>query len=240
LHMSQKFKQYESIVIINSSLHEDTLNRIINRCENIIIKSNGKLVETERWGKRRLAYPINKFQYGFYIIFHYEATPNLIAVLEREYRLNENILRFMTFVKDKRALRAYEKRKKLEADSAVLAKEAAEKAKEEAEKAETAEAGEIVETPPVELVETRETADGTVSEETAEATETDEASKDTTVQEDKGDTAAKPEESASDAQEEPETTADAVAAPEPSASTGADVEDFGEEQPETPEGAEQK
>ena len=102
---------YESVIIVNSSLHEDTLNRIVSNCENIIEKNGGKLRVTDKWGKRRLAYPINKFQYGYYVLFEFEAPPQLIGELEREYRLNENILRFMTIHRDKKAILAEQRKK---------------------------------------------------------------------------------------------------------------------------------
>ena len=115
-------KIYESVTIVNSSLNEDTLNRIIGRYEELIKKQGGSLRETIRWGKRRLAYPIKKFQYGYYIIFEFESASGLISELEHEYRLNEHILRFMTLHKDKKALLAEEQKK---AQDAIQAKEAA-------------------------------------------------------------------------------------------------------------------
>jgi small subunit ribosomal protein S6 len=116
-------KIYESVIIVNSSLNEDTQNRIIGRYEELIKKQGGSLRETVRWGKRRLAYPIKKFQYGYYIIFEFESASALVSELEREYRLNEeHILRFMTLHKDKKALLAEEQKK---VQDAVQAKEAA-------------------------------------------------------------------------------------------------------------------
>ena len=115
-------KIYESVIIVNSSLNEDTQNRIIGRYEELIKKQGGSLRETVRWGKRRLAYPIKKFQYGYYIIFEFESASALVSELESEYRLNEHILRFMTLHKDKKALLAEEQKK---VQDAVQAKEAA-------------------------------------------------------------------------------------------------------------------
>ncbi len=118
-------KTYESVIIINSSLSKETLNRIVDRYEELIKKKDGTLRSTNRWGKRRLAYPIKKFQYGYYIIFDFESSSELVNELEREYRLNEHILRFMTLHKDKKMLLAEQRQKEYEAN----------KAKEEAEQA---------------------------------------------------------------------------------------------------------
>ena len=104
-------KRYESVIIVNSSLNEETLNRIITRCEDVIKKHGGTIINTNLWGKRRLAYPIKKFQYGFYIIFDFEAPSELVSELELEYRLNEHILRYITLFKDKKAILTEQRRK---------------------------------------------------------------------------------------------------------------------------------
>jgi small subunit ribosomal protein S6 len=104
-------KRYESVIIVNSSLNEETLNRITSRLEDFIKKHGGNLINTNLWGKRRLAYPLKKFQYGFYVILDFEAPSGLVGELEREYRLNEHILRYMTLYKDKKAILAEQKRK---------------------------------------------------------------------------------------------------------------------------------
>ncbi|MFC1564636.1 30S ribosomal protein S6 [candidate division KSB1 bacterium] len=106
---------YESVIIVNSSLSEETLNKIVKRSEDFISKNGGKLAETIQWGKRRLAYPIKKFQYGYYFIFKFEASPEIISEFEREFRLDENILRFMTFLRTPKELLAEQKLRELEA-----------------------------------------------------------------------------------------------------------------------------
>ena len=134
-------KVYESVIIVNSSLNEETVNRIVSRCEDLIKKQKGKLGETVHWGKRRLAYPIKKFQYGFYIIFNFEAPPETIVELEREYRLNEHILRFMTIYKDKKAILAEQMRKEEEAKLKIAEQEEEEAQKSEDESSDDAKAG---------------------------------------------------------------------------------------------------
>ncbi|MCP4608907.1 MAG: 30S ribosomal protein S6, partial [Planctomycetes bacterium] len=115
-------KSYESVIIVNSSLSEETLNKIVKRSEDFISKNGGKLGETIQWGKRRLAYPIKKFQYGYYFIFKFDASPEIISEFEREFRLDENILRFMTFLKTQKEVLAEQKLRELEAKVAEKAK----------------------------------------------------------------------------------------------------------------------
>lgn len=114
-------KSYESVIIVNSSLSEETLNKIVKRSEDFISKNGGKLGETIQWGKRRLAYPIKKFQYGYYFIFKFEASPEIISEFEREFRLDENILRFMTFLKTQKEILAEQRLREIEAKAAEKA-----------------------------------------------------------------------------------------------------------------------
>ena len=166
-------KIYESVIIVNSSLNEDALNRITKRCENIIRKHGGNLRNTDRWGKRRLAYPIKKFQYGYYIIFDIEAPSELINELEREYRLDEHILRFMTIQKDKKALLAEQKKREEEKVQAEI-QEAA-KVEEEAVHAEEEVASKELKPGEAEGTETGEELPEQVTEEQAREVETETA-----------------------------------------------------------------
>ena len=71
--------------------------------ENFIKNNGGEIGEVEDWGKKRLAYEINRKQYGNYYQIHFEGPGNLPGLLEQEYRLEEGILRFLTITSDPRA-----------------------------------------------------------------------------------------------------------------------------------------
>jgi len=62
------------------------------------------VINVDRWEKRRLAYEIKKRQYGYYVEIIFEAPSNLVKILERDYRLDENILRYLTVTLTKKAL----------------------------------------------------------------------------------------------------------------------------------------
>jgi small subunit ribosomal protein S6 len=89
-------KRYESTFLLSSNLSDDTLAPIISKFEETITKNGGKLIETERWGIRRLAYLIKKNTSAHYISLHYTAPAGLNAKLERAYQLDEEILRWLT------------------------------------------------------------------------------------------------------------------------------------------------
>jgi len=102
--VKRDLRTYESVVVIDSLIKSEEINAIIEKIERIISNNGGKILEIDRWGKRRLAYEIKKRQYGYYVDFIFEAPSNLINVLERDYGLDENILRYLTVHLNKRAL----------------------------------------------------------------------------------------------------------------------------------------
>ena len=104
-------RTYESVMVIDSLLKSEEIDGIIEKIERIISNNGGKIKETDLWGKKRLTYEIKKRQYGYFVDFMFEAPNNLITVLEREYSLDENILRYLTVHLNKRALKHIEQQK---------------------------------------------------------------------------------------------------------------------------------
>lgn len=95
-------RNYETTIIIDSLQEQVKIDEVIKKYEDIIL-SSGKIIETEKWGKRRLAYPINKKPTGFYVHYRYSATPDLPEILEKDFLLNSKIMRFLTIATDKKA-----------------------------------------------------------------------------------------------------------------------------------------
>ena len=89
-------KRYESTFIVSSNLSLDQRDAIVKKFEETISKNGGKLLETEHWGIRRLAYLIKKNTSGHYISLHYTAPSTTNAKLDRAYQLDEDILRWLT------------------------------------------------------------------------------------------------------------------------------------------------
>lgn len=95
---------YETTVVADSLLKPDDLRDLREKIASFISNHGGDVQKAEEWGKRRLAYEISKKQYGYYLHFRFTAPEAMIALLEREYRLNESVLRFLTIRVDKLAL----------------------------------------------------------------------------------------------------------------------------------------
>lgn len=89
-------KRYESTFLLSSTLQDESVAAIVKKFEETITKNGGKLIDTERWGIRRLAYEIRKHTSAHYISMHYSAPPTTNAKLERAYQLDEDILRWLT------------------------------------------------------------------------------------------------------------------------------------------------
>lgn len=91
--------KYESVIIINPSVDEEGIKTLTKKYTDII-NNEGKVESVEEIGKKRLAYEIQKNKEGFYTIFNFEAKPELIAELERNYRIDDSVMKFITVKKE--------------------------------------------------------------------------------------------------------------------------------------------
>lgn len=92
-------RRYETILITHVDLSEDELSSLITRYGDIITGQRGILVKVERWGKRRLTYLIKKQARGFYILIDYAGVGAVVNELERNLKIDDKILKFMTVLK---------------------------------------------------------------------------------------------------------------------------------------------
>ena len=86
--------KYESVVIVNPNLEEESIKNLIKKFSDLI-NTDGNIISVEEIGKRRLAYEIKKQKEGFYIVIKFEAKPELIAELERNYRITDEVMKFI-------------------------------------------------------------------------------------------------------------------------------------------------
>lgn len=112
-----KYAQYESVVIINAALEDEQVDSTVARLKEVISSHGGEIAAVDKWGRKRLAYPIKKAKSGYYVVYRFKAPTDLIAVLERNYRLDENISRYLTISLNKFALEAIAKQ--IESSKAV-------------------------------------------------------------------------------------------------------------------------
>jgi len=86
--------KYESVIIINPSADEDKVKALIDKFSDLINKQ-GKVEKVDTLGKRKLAYEVKKNKEGIYVVFYFEAEPTLIAELERNYRITDEVIKFI-------------------------------------------------------------------------------------------------------------------------------------------------
>ena len=89
-------RHYEIIYIVNPNLNGDDYHELVKKYSEIIVNNKGVIVKTEEWGKQRLAYRIRKFYNGVYVYVEFCAEADSIADLERNLKLDDNILKFQT------------------------------------------------------------------------------------------------------------------------------------------------
>ncbi len=110
---SMEFKnQYETVFILTPVLSEDQMRDAVDKFRKILTENGAELVHEENWGLRKLAYPIQKKKTGFYQLFEFKAGPEIVNILETEYRRDERVMRYLTVKLDKYGVEYNEKRRK--------------------------------------------------------------------------------------------------------------------------------
>ena len=89
-------RNYEVVFIAAPTLTSEELDAFINHAQTVIEGRNGKVVKVDNWGKKSLAYKINKFREGYYVVLSIEAEGGAIAELERRFRVTDFIIRFIS------------------------------------------------------------------------------------------------------------------------------------------------
>ena len=87
--------KYELVVIFKPSLTDETFPIEFDKVKDLIAKSGGTIEKIDNWGKRRLAYEIDKINEGIYEIVVFSAEPSAPAEMERSLRINESVLRYL-------------------------------------------------------------------------------------------------------------------------------------------------
>ncbi|MDP8253792.1 MAG: 30S ribosomal protein S6 [Candidatus Kaelpia aquatica] len=94
-------KKYEIMLILNPDMSETDVDSQISKIKDSVAKLKGKVVQLDIWQRRRLAYSIEKFQEGIYLLGNFEMPEEIVKVLSGDWKLNPNILRSMILKKEK-------------------------------------------------------------------------------------------------------------------------------------------
>ena len=134
--MEKVINSYESLFIVDVTVGEEATEATVNKFLSLI-EANAEVVDVAKWGKRRLAYPINDMPEGYYIVATYKAEGNFPAEFERLCNIDETVMRSMTI---KLEYDAAEKKAAKLAEAPAVEAVAEEAATEEVAAAETTEA----------------------------------------------------------------------------------------------------
>ena len=89
-------KRYETIYIINPTLDADSLGEVVTKFSDLIKRLKGYIVKVNEWGKRKLAYEVRRFDKGYYIVLDFCGLPEIVKELERNLKLDDRILKYLT------------------------------------------------------------------------------------------------------------------------------------------------
>jgi small subunit ribosomal protein S6 len=88
---------YEGMYIISAQLSDDARQKTLDKIQTGITEGGGEVLKTHDWGRRRLAYEINGHREGHYYIMYFSLPTEQVAELHEDYKLNEDLVRFVTF-----------------------------------------------------------------------------------------------------------------------------------------------
>ena len=87
--------KYEAMYIVTPEMEDEAIKGVIEKFSGIITATGGEIEKTDEWGRKKLAYPIDYKTEGYYVLVNFAAAPELPRELERNFRNDESILRYM-------------------------------------------------------------------------------------------------------------------------------------------------
>ena len=87
--------KYEAMYIVSPEMEDEAIKGVIEKFSGIITANGGEIEKTDEWGRKKLAYPIDYKTEGYYVLVNFAAAPELPRELERNFRNDESILRYM-------------------------------------------------------------------------------------------------------------------------------------------------
>jgi small subunit ribosomal protein S6 len=122
-------RRYESVVILDPELAEDDIKNLTERFRRLVGEFGGEIIKIEDWGFRRLAYLVKRKERGRYVFFDYVGVPALLAEMERQFKITEQVMKYLSVkLDDDVDLEAFRAQSREQAAAAQAQAEAAEAA----------------------------------------------------------------------------------------------------------------
>lgn len=114
---------YEFMYVLDGVLSEEQIEDLVGRVTKYLTENGAEIVETDEWGMRQLAYPIQNRNNGYYVSMHFNAPADLPAKLDRTLRIEERVLRYLLLRLDAKMKRHFASRHERAAKKAAEAEE---------------------------------------------------------------------------------------------------------------------
>ncbi|WP_027339659.1 30S ribosomal protein S6 [Halonatronum saccharophilum] len=88
-------RNYETMFIIDANLTEEAIEGVVEKMTSLIADNNGEVVNVDNWGKKELAYEIDKQTVGYYTLVNFKGDADTVAELERVYKIDDNVIRYL-------------------------------------------------------------------------------------------------------------------------------------------------
>ena len=102
---------YEELFIVKPDIPEEEVDGFVEQIQHVITTGKGTIDKTDKWGTRKLAYRIQKYNEGIYVLIQFSSSPELVKEVERRMRVSDQVIKFITVRIDEK-LKKIEKRKK--------------------------------------------------------------------------------------------------------------------------------
>ena len=92
--------KYELAVIVNAKIEDDARTAAVDKCKALIERFGGQITNVDEWGKKKLAYEIDKMNEGFYYFIQFDAEPTAPADIEKRVRIVDGVIRYLLVKQD--------------------------------------------------------------------------------------------------------------------------------------------
>ena len=92
--------KYELCVVVNAKIEDEERAQVVDKCKALVERFGGTITEVDEWGKKRLAYEIQKMKEGHYYFIQFDADATVPAEVEKRVRIMDNVIRFLCVRRD--------------------------------------------------------------------------------------------------------------------------------------------
>jgi len=92
--------KYEVLYILDGKLSEEAVDAQVEKYKSLVVSSGGEVEKADKWGLKKFAYPIDKKSEGFYVLMNFSAKPDFPLELERQMKISDDVVRYMTVNKN--------------------------------------------------------------------------------------------------------------------------------------------